>query len=48
LPIIIDPIPNCPKLKGYRLVLLDMPGFDNTHEEDVEILKRIAKRLEAE
>jgi hypothetical protein len=47
LPIVVDPIPNCPALKGYRLVLLDTPGFDDTHKEDVEILERIAKWLEA-
>jgi hypothetical protein len=46
LPIIIDPIPECPQLSGYRLVLLDTPGFGDTHEQDVEILKRIAKWLE--
>jgi predicted GTPase len=39
-------MPTCPELRGYRLVLLDTPGFDDTHEEDVEILKRIAKWLE--
>ena len=47
LPIIINPIPNRPELRGYRLVLLDTPGFDNTEEEDVEILKRVAEWLKA-
>lgn len=28
------------------MVLLDTPGFDDTHEEDVEILKRIARWLQ--
>ncbi|KIM39591.1 hypothetical protein M413DRAFT_74822, partial [Hebeloma cylindrosporum] len=41
-----QPLPITINRKGYRLVLLDTPGFDDTHAEDVEILKRIAKWLE--
>ncbi|KIM39590.1 hypothetical protein M413DRAFT_193656 [Hebeloma cylindrosporum] len=48
LPIIIDPIPNYPALKGYRLVLLDTPGFDHSDgpEQDVKNLERIAEWLD--
>jgi len=45
-PVVIDPIPGFPNLEGRRLVLVDTPGFDDTYQEDVEILKRIAKWLE--
>jgi len=44
-PVVIDPIPGFPGLKGYRLVLLDTPGFDDTFLDDIEILKRIAAWL---
>jgi len=27
---VIDPIPNRPKLKGHRIVIVDTPGFDDT------------------
>ena len=30
-----------------RVVIVDTPGFDNTYEEDVEILRRIAVWLAA-
>ncbi|KAJ3516333.1 hypothetical protein NLJ89_g1186 [Agrocybe chaxingu] len=47
LPIVIDNLlPGNPHLRNCRLVLLDTPGFDDTHQEDVEILKRIARWLE--
>lgn len=46
-PVIFDPIPGFPGLKGYRLVLLDTPGFDDTFVDDVEILRRIAAWLAA-
>ena len=39
------PIPNLPNLKGYRVVLLDTPGFDDTYVDDVKILKHIAEWL---
>jgi len=42
----IDPSLRHPRLKGYRLVLVDTPGFDDTYVEDAEILGRIAKWLE--
>jgi len=44
-PAYVIPIPDFPNLKGYRLVLLDTPGFDDTFADDVEILKRIGKWL---
>ena len=45
-PVVVDPIPGYPNLGNRRLVLVDTPGFDDTYEEDVEILKRIATWLE--
>ena len=45
-PAYVIPFPDFPNLKGYRSVLLDTPGFDDTFVDDVEILKRIAKWLE--
>ncbi|KAK7462165.1 hypothetical protein VKT23_007768 [Stygiomarasmius scandens] len=33
-------------LKDHRVVIVDTPGFDDTHAEDVEILRRIATWLE--
>ena len=44
-PAYVISIPKFPNLKGYRLVLLDTPGFDDTFVDDVEILKRIADWL---
>jgi len=44
-PVYVDPIPDFPALKGYRLVLLDTPGFDDTYKSDVEILKPIVAWL---
>jgi GTP-binding protein EngB required for normal cell division len=44
--ITINPIPRHSRLKGYRLVLVDTPGFDDTYMGDAEILGRIAKWLE--
>ena len=35
---IVDPSPR----KGHRVIIVDMPGFDDTYEDDVEILRRIA------
>ncbi|CAA7262283.1 unnamed protein product [Cyclocybe aegerita] len=47
LPIVLDnPFPGDPHFRRCRLVLLDTPGFDDTHHEDVEILRRIARWLE--
>ena len=43
--VVVDPIPGFPGLKGYRLVLLDTPGFGDTFVDDVEILQRIATWL---
>ena len=28
--------------KGHRVIIVDTPGFDDTYEDDVEILRRIA------
>jgi hypothetical protein len=39
---VIDPIPNQPRLKGRRVVIVDTPGFDDTYQDDVEILRRVA------
>ena len=30
------------KLKGHRVIIVEMPGFDDTYEDDIEILRRIA------
>ncbi|KAJ3516326.1 hypothetical protein NLJ89_g1188 [Agrocybe chaxingu] len=46
-PVVIDPIPGFPSLKGYRLVLVDTPGFDDTLVDDMKILRRIAAWLAA-
>jgi hypothetical protein len=35
---IVDPSPR----KGHRVIIVDTPGFDNTYEDDEEILRRIA------
>jgi len=45
--VVVDPIPGFPGLKGYRLVLLDTPGFGDTFVDDVVILKRIVAWLAA-
>ena len=44
-PAYIFPTPDFPNLEGYRLVLLDTPGFDDTSMGDPEILKVIAEWL---
>jgi len=36
------PIAEPEHLRGKRLVLVDTPGFDDTHTSDSEILRRIA------
>ena len=43
---VIDPIPDHPRLKGRRLVIVDTPGFDDTFKEDAEILQHIFGWLE--
>ena len=40
--VIINPIPNHPALENRRLVVVDTPGFDDTFEDDAEILRRIS------
>ena len=35
-------IVNPPPLKGYRVIIVDTPGFDDTYVDDEEILRRIA------
>ena len=39
---VMDPISSPPQLKDHRVVIVDTPGFDDTYEDDVEILRRIA------
>ena len=34
--------PSTRKLEGRRVIIVDMPSFDDTYEDDVEILRRIA------
>ncbi|KAF8147716.1 P-loop containing nucleoside triphosphate hydrolase protein [Crassisporium funariophilum] len=34
-----------PDLAGYRVIIVDTPGFDDTYEGDAEILRRIADWL---
>ena len=34
--------PSTSKLEGRRVIIVDTPGFDDTYEDDVEILRRIA------
>ena len=34
--------PSMRKLEGRRVIIVDMPSFDETYEDDVEILRRIA------
>ena len=34
--------PSTRKLEGRRVIIVDTPGFDDTYEDDVEILRRIA------
>jgi len=35
-------VDNPPPCEGHRVIIVDTPGFDDTYEEDVEILRRIA------
>jgi len=35
-------IPGRQRLSGCRMVIVDTPGFDDTYEEDAEVLRRIA------
>lgn len=44
---VIDSIPNKPQFEDRRVVIVDTPGFDDTFEDDVEILRRIAVWLAA-
>ena len=34
-------VDNPPPLEGHRVIIVEMPGFDDTHVDDVEILRRI-------
>ncbi|KAJ3516334.1 hypothetical protein NLJ89_g1187 [Agrocybe chaxingu] len=40
--VVIDPVPDSPELKNFRLVLLDTPGFDSTLEDDLGTAKLIS------
>jgi GTPase Era involved in 16S rRNA processing len=42
----IETIEGHPLLKEYRIVLIDTPGFDDTHKTDFAILEKIATWLE--
>ena len=35
-------VDNPPPLEGHRVIIVDTPGFEDTHVDDVEILRRIA------
>lgn len=37
---------DCVALRDYRITLVDTPGFDDTYETDMDILKRIASWLD--
>ena len=41
----IETIEGHPLLQEYRVVLIDTPGFDDTHETDFAILTKIATWL---
>ena len=43
-PVVITSLQH-PQLGGQRLVIVDTPGFDDTHVSDSEILSRIASWL---
>jgi len=45
-PVIIHPAPGSPIPKGYRLVLVDTPGFDAAYEDDQHNLDQVATWLE--
>ena len=34
-------VDNPPSLEGHRVIIVEMPGFDDTYVDDVEILRRI-------
>lgn len=38
--------PSLPGLEGCRVIMVDTPGFDDTYEGDIDILRRIAVWLE--
>ena len=46
-PVLLDPSDGFPKLKNYRVVIVDTPGFNHTYVEDDEILRRIENWLTA-
>ena len=37
--------PSTRKFEGRRVIIVDTPGFDDTYEDGVEILRRIADWL---
>ena len=34
-------VDNPPPLEGHRVIIVEMPGFDDTYVDDVQILRRI-------
>ncbi|KIM39588.1 hypothetical protein M413DRAFT_193634 [Hebeloma cylindrosporum] len=46
-PVIIDPAPGSPIPKGYRLVLVDTPGFDVSYEDDQRNLEQVTEWLDS-
>ena len=45
-PVIIYPAPGSPVPKGYRLVLVDTPGFNVAYEDDQQNLDQVVTWLE--
>jgi len=45
--VVIHSAPGSPLPEGYRLVLVDTPGFDVTYEDDERNLDQVATWLEA-
>ena len=35
-------VDNPPPCKGHRVIIVDTPSFDDTYEDEAEILRRIA------
>ena len=35
-------VDNPPPCEGHRVIIVDTPSFDNTYDDDAEVLRRIA------